>query len=315
MNSRRWRMHAQRRARRRWSRDQYSWWRASLRQISRSFDDSFEHGSSESSCLRVVAAAMIGVDQHPIVSQSVFRRVRKSILPGRQIASAQHRRMRNCPQSQNNAHARACGQFCPQILVACLDLHRQGFIGGRHAFHGVGNPRVDERKSVGCGIGYRAGSQSEPVQGPVQQYSGMISREGPPGSIGAVQARRQTDDYQARGGITKRRNRPAVVIRLPQLHRIQKCGQSRATPASGVKNGIHAWGVSQGDCKKKRATLIPRSPPSIALGLWTNPSASEPKPNLGCEPVRPHLQGKNPPHQPIFLLVVLSCPKPRGVQS
>src|SRR5271170_3103966 len=56
--------------------------------------------------------------------------------------------------------------------------------------------------------------------------------------------------------------------------------------------------------RKNGLRLSPRSPPSIALGLWTNPSASEPEPNLGCEPVRPHLRGKSPSHQPIFLLVV-----------
>ncbi len=216
------------------------------------------------------------------------------------------------PKARITRMLELCGEFCPQILVACLDLHRQGLIGGRNAFHRVGDPRIVQQSSPSvAAIGYRAGSQSEPVQGRVQQNAGMIAREGPPGAIGAVHARRQTDDHQARA---RNRQMAAPAGSSSPAPAAEQNREMRRIAGNAGKRS-QKWDSCVGRCITRRSHRknglrgSPRSPPSIALGLWTNPSASEPKPKLGCEPVRPHLQGKNPPHQPIFLLVV------RAVQS
>src|SRR5579859_410146 len=115
----------------------------------------------------------------------------------------------------------------------------------------------------------------------------MIAGEGSPRAVGTVHAGRQADQNNTRRRIAERRHRPAVVLGLPDVHGIQKSRQTRTAPAIGVKNRTHTakmyhnaglmirWAPPS--AQKKRATRITRSPPSIALGLWTNPSATEPE--------------------------------------
>src|ERR1700679_2828223 len=121
----------------------------------------------------------------------------------------------------------------------------------------------------------------------------MISGEGPAGTIGAMHAGRQAHQNDARTRIAEGWHRPAVVLGFLNVNGIQKCGETRTAPAIGVKNGICREGVSHGWAHGKNGLRgPPRVPPSIALGLWTNPSATEPCP-VGLEPVRPPRQGKN----------------------
>ncbi len=63
----------------------------------------------------------------------------------------------------------------------------------------------------------------------------MIARERAAGAIRAVHSRRQPDDEQARLAVAEWRDRLAVVARVPFSHQIEKGGEARAAPASGVK--------------------------------------------------------------------------------
>jgi metal-dependent amidase/aminoacylase/carboxypeptidase family protein len=76
----------------------------------------------------------------------------------------------------------------------------------------------------------------------------MIAGKGPTAAIGAMFARRQANDDEARIGIAEGRHRQTVVARMLEFDGIQKCSQTRATPAGRIKCGVHTKG------HKKRAT-------------------------------------------------------------
>jgi hypothetical protein len=95
-----------------------------------------------------------------------------------------------------------------------------------------------------------------------------------------VHAGSQPHQNYARARVPERRYRPAVIVRFLDVDGVQKCRKTRAAPAISIKNRIHAReGVSQRPVQRKNGLRgSPRSPPSFALGLWTNPSATEPGP-------------------------------------
>lgn len=109
----------------------------------------------------------------------------------------------------------------------------------------------------------------------------MITGKGPPGSVCAVHARSQAHQHQSRASIAEWRHWAAVIARFLDVYSVQKRRKTRAAPAVSIKNRIHAReGVSHPLRRTRKNGLrgSPRSPPSIALGLWTNPSATEPSP-------------------------------------
>src|SRR5271163_3723420 len=98
--------------------------------------------------------------------------MREAVFARGQITCSKYGTVRDRAQRQNNARARTLSEFCAQILVACLDLDGQRFVGWRQALHGVGDADIQQLKAVVGGRGYRAGSQSVFMQGPVKQYAG-----------------------------------------------------------------------------------------------------------------------------------------------
>ena len=155
---------------------------------------------------------MIGIQQHPIFAQGVFRGVREAMAAVRQAAGAQHRRMGDRAQREDDADARLLCEFRAQKFVARLDFQRQRLVGRRQAFHRVGDTRVEEPQFVIGGGRYGAARETILMQRLVEQYPGMIAGKRPTGAIGPVLARRQADDEQARVWVAERGNRPAEVV-------------------------------------------------------------------------------------------------------
>jgi hypothetical protein len=60
------------------------------------------------------------------------------------------------------------------------------------------------------------------MEGTVQQYSGVVAGEGPPGAVGAVHAGSQPDHDDPRVAIAERRYRPAIILRLIEPHRVKE---------------------------------------------------------------------------------------------
>jgi len=71
---------------------------------------------------------------------------------------------------------------------------RRWFVFWRHAAHRVGDPAVDQLKSI---VGMRTvvtARKAELDERVVKQHAGMVARERTAGSIGALQAGREADD-------------------------------------------------------------------------------------------------------------------------
>ena len=101
----------------------------------------------------------------------------------------------------------------------------------RHAPHGIGDRAGDEPQAI---IGPRTispGREAVFDQRLIEKVSGEIAREGPPRAVGAIEARRQTNDQQPCVKRAKNRNRRIVPFGLRRLQRIAECGETRAKPA------------------------------------------------------------------------------------
>src|SRR5882757_1875776 len=68
----------------------------------------------------------------------------------------------------------------------------------------------------------------------------MIAGKGPAGPVGAMHAGRQADENDARARVAEGRHRATVVVGFFGVNGIEKCRETRAAPAIGVKNRIHA---------------------------------------------------------------------------
>lgn len=64
----------------------------------------------------------------------------------------------------------------------------------------------------------------------------MITRKRTPGTVCAVQTRRQADNQKPRIRYTKRRHRAAVIIGVPGLDIIKKRGEPRTIAARLIKD-------------------------------------------------------------------------------
>jgi hypothetical protein len=73
------------------------------------------------------------------------------------------------------------------------------------------------------------------MQRPVQEDAGMVAREWPAGAVGAVQAGCESNHQQAVPGTAERRDRAAVVFRMPRAHLVEEPGEPRTVPAGRIE--------------------------------------------------------------------------------
>src|ERR1700674_2009025 len=122
----------------------------------------------------------------------------------------------------------------------------------------------------------------------------MIAGKGTPRPVGAVHAGRQAHEHDSCSWIAERGHRTAVIVGFLGVNGIQKCRETRAAPAIGVKNRIHGReGLDNAGRKEKTGYAdhrVARHRSRLSFGLTRaqlNPSP------VGLEPVRPLSQGKN----------------------
>ena len=135
----------------------------------------------------------------------------------------------------------ACGgqtrQLGCQKAVAFADFGGFRLVGGRQAFHRVGDAAADELQAIVGGYRLRRAGVAKPVQGLVQQYPGMVAGERASAAVGAVHARCEADDQQGRCRVAKRRHRARVVIGMLRAHLVEKVGEAWTGPAVRIKTG------------------------------------------------------------------------------
>ena len=128
-----------------------------------------------------------------------------------------------------------------EIAAGC-DLRRRRLVFRRHAAHGIGDPAIDQFKSVVGARRILAARKPVMPKRLVQQIAGLIAGERPAGAVGALQPRRETDDQQPRVERTEGGHRRVEPGRLFGAPFVAKRDQPRTarTVASGLALGRHA---------------------------------------------------------------------------
>ena len=122
--------------------------------------------------------------------------------------------MCHATQRQNDGCRIECQQFLSKISIADHHFLRGRLVLGRHAANGIGYPAIDQLQAVVSRDRLVSRGESESMQGPVQQQSGVVTCKWAPGTIGAVHPRRQSDDQQSRSGCPEGWHRLRVIARV-----------------------------------------------------------------------------------------------------
>ena len=156
-----------------------------LQQLPRLRKYAFEHFSREAPGVRVVATAMVGIEQAERL-EFVYGRVSELVVrlsaPDRLDDCA----MRDTAKGQNHRPGWHGVELPCQVRVAGIDLGTDGLVPGRQAFHGIRDPAILELERIVRRRRFRVSRESKLVKRLVQQNAGMVAREGSACAIGAV---------------------------------------------------------------------------------------------------------------------------------
>src|SRR5487761_1555884 len=119
--------------------------------------------------------------------------------------------------------------------AAIGDLSRCRFVFRRHAAHRVGDAAIDQREAVVRPRAIVAFGQAELVQRPVEEFAGIVAGEWPSGSVGAAQARRESDNKKSGIPRTERWYRCVEPLRLARAPSLAKGGKARAPRAVATR--------------------------------------------------------------------------------
>jgi hypothetical protein len=209
--------------------------RSAIEQVARPGKYFVEHGGCEPTGLRVVAAAVVRIEQNARSREGMAGAVGKSRQRRLHAGGLQHRRMGDSAERDDDGRCRQRSEFPDQVGVALPHFGRQWLVRGRQAFDRVRDAAVEELQSVAGRDGFRAARESMRVQRAVQQDARVIPGEWTPRAVGAMQAGRQADDQQAMWPASERRDGPTVVVRMPTDDLVEERRQPGAAPAVRIE--------------------------------------------------------------------------------
>ncbi len=178
---------------------------------------------------------MIAADQAAAIGQAIVAGVAEGVILEFQVICAQHGLMCDLAQCQDAGVCGQLGQFGGEKAIALADFARLGLVGGRQAFHRVGDAAIDELQTVVDRHRFRCAGVAELMQGLIQQDAGGVAGEGAAAAVGAVHAGREADDQKLGVRVAKRRHRPGMVGGIAGVDVIQKRGEARAGTAVGIE--------------------------------------------------------------------------------
>src|SRR6185437_17118786 len=115
--------------------------------------------------------------------------------------------------------------------VAAPDLLRQRLVAGGNALDGIDDACVLELETIVRRDGLRAGGEARVEQRSVEKLPRVIAGEGPPGSIRAMQPRREPDEDDPRVRNPKGGYGPRPVVRIAPVDLGQEFREPRAARA------------------------------------------------------------------------------------
>jgi hypothetical protein len=144
-----------------------------------------EHLRREHAGVRIVARAMIAIEQHDLAHRP-HAAMAEWMIGAPRRARPHHCLVRDPAERDDRAKLRHFRDGFAEEITAGGDFFRCWLVLGRHAANGVGDAAIDQGKAV---IGPRligALCKTKVRQRLVEKIAGIISRKGPPGAIGAA---------------------------------------------------------------------------------------------------------------------------------
>src|SRR5262245_9663434 len=201
-------------------------------------EDAVEHHRGKPPRLRIVAAAVIAIEQHDATLELVPGAMPERMRRLSRARRGQHGAVRDDAQREYRCTVRKRADFRSQITVAAPHLVRPRMVRGRQALHRIGDTAVTEPPAVPGVLRDRAAGEPMTMQRFVEQDAGMVPGKGAAGAVRAVQAGGQAHDQQPRPRGAERRDRPRVIAGVRLAHAVQVAGQARAEPA-GSREWVH----------------------------------------------------------------------------
>jgi hypothetical protein len=211
------------------------WCLSAVKQVARSGKDAVKHRGGQPAGIGIQAAAVVRIKERPFSREPMFCAMGECEPRGLQSRGAKHGLVSNAAERN---HDRACRQhrdFAFQVVIAAVNLLGQRLVAWRQALHGIADPAIYEAQAVIGRNGLRPGRKSKVMQRAIQEYPGMVAREGPPGAICAMQAWREADHEQPMARAPEGRHRTAVIVWVTPAHAIEKTGEARAAPAVRIE--------------------------------------------------------------------------------
>ncbi len=164
------------------------------------------------------------------IRQTVFGPVSKGMGPQGEAEGTKHRFMGDPAEGQQGRPGWQFRKLANEVSVAGTDLRPRRLVGRWQTLDGVCDPAVDEFEAIVGGTRFGAARETEAMHGLVEDDAGMVPREGPPRRIGAMQARRQTDDQEPRPLGPEGRYRQGMVVGIALADLIEMGSESGTVP-------------------------------------------------------------------------------------
>ncbi len=156
-------------------------------------------------------------------------------VPELQAEGLEHCAVGNASKGENHSARRHRRQLGAQIIVTVAHLGPHRLVLRRQALDRIGDSAVQEPQRIAPVQRRRLVAESERVQRLVEQLARVVACERPPGTVGAVHARREPDDQQPRTPRTERRHRTRVVVRMLRFHLVKERSQARTAPTVQIE--------------------------------------------------------------------------------
>jgi hypothetical protein len=135
--------------------------------------------------------------------------------------TAHHGIMGYRPKADNDLRLQL-GNLIGQETRTGLHFLQGGFVSWGQAFHGIGQPAIDQPLIIVSRDRLRPRRKSVCMKGSIEQIAAPIARKRPAGRIRSVHAWGKAHHHNLRCITAKWRHRPANVARVLRVHRIQK---------------------------------------------------------------------------------------------
>jgi hypothetical protein len=106
--------------------------------------------------------------------------------------------VRDLAKREDDTTIRHLIDFLCKVGIAVIDFIGHRLVLRRYAAHGIGDPAIDQLQTVIEGNTLALVGKAVLMERFVKQESGMVTGEGAPGGIGAMQTRSQPDDKETR---------------------------------------------------------------------------------------------------------------------